>query len=95
MMMGGEGCCTGTGWPLKPLAVTWGPATSSASPVKNALRKATVSARRAMRVGASDMVRPMASYSLATQPAPMPSSSRPSDSRSSVAIDFASTTGWW
>ena len=36
---------------------------------------------------------PIASYSTPLQPAPIPSSSRPSDSRSRVAISFASTAG--
>ena len=58
------------------------------------------SARRPRRGGrcarpAESIVTPSPSYSAATQPAPSPTSSRPSESRSSVAISLASTTGWW
>jgi hypothetical protein len=48
-----------------------------------------------MRVPAVSIGMPRPSYSSRTHPAPRPTSTRPFESTSRVAISLASTTGWW
>ena len=54
----------------------------------------TASPSRSIRTSPGSNRMPVLSYSGTFQPAPIPSSSRPPLSRSSVAISWASTTGW-
>ena len=90
IMIGGRGSRAGT--PENPWTDTWSPSTSIGSPEKCALITSTYSSRREIRVPARSMVRPMASYSPPSQPAPRPSSRRPSERRSIVAASLARIT---
>ena len=94
IMIGGPGCCTGSGQPgetrdVDVVAVD----RRSARPTSARASTSTYSASLAMRTPGRSIGTPSPSYSSRTHPAPSPTSSRPSDSRSSVAISFASTTG--
>ena len=71
------------------------PSTATSPPLQWAFISSTTSPRRAMRTPGRSIVTPSPSYSAATQPAPSPTSRRPSESMSSVASSLASTTGWW
>ena len=69
------------------------PEQSSSSPAQCALMNETTSASLAIRRPGRSKVSPIALYSISLQPAPMPISSRPSESRSRVAASLANTAG--
>ena len=95
IMIGGPACWTGRGSPANPRRRRAHRARRSAPPTSgHAARRRTRRAWRCARRAAA-IATPSPSYSSRTHPAPSPTSSRPSDSTSRVAISLASTTGWW
>ena len=95
IMILGPPSWTAAGTAAMSVTLTCSPRWSNSSPAKNDRSSSTYSIIRSIRTPARSMSSPMAWYSLVIHPAPTPASRRPSDSRSMVASDLASTTGWW
>ena len=93
IMIGGCGRCTGRGVPAYPCTRTNSPEQSSSLALPVGLEQGHHLGQLGDSPAGSIEFDPMALYSTSLQPAPMPISRRPSESRSSVAASLASTAG--
>ena len=87
----GRGCCSAGGRFTASCARWKRPSYVNGPPPSSPVTTSTASARRASRSPGRGIFMPIASYSGSYQPAPRPTSSRPPETRSRVASDFAST----